>query len=116
VRLTHSGMTQRVFRIDGVKTSSYEFLAKIPLDYNSRCFGSFSSGNSSPEVADFVQLCAWSILLLRPKPSLAYYPALIVCLATILSKGNSTSENSLFWILRTCVCTGFLKPDLYPNG
>jgi hypothetical protein len=41
------------------------------VDSNDSCFTCFSSGSSSPKVAEFVQLCAQSILSLRPKPPLA---------------------------------------------
>jgi hypothetical protein len=36
--------------------------------------------SAHPKLRSFVQLCAWSILLLGPKPPLADYPAFIVCL------------------------------------
>jgi hypothetical protein len=88
VRVTYSGLTQSVFILDRVKSSSCDCPAKIPVDVysNASCFAYFSSGSSLPEVADFCQLCAWSILSLGPKPSLAHYSAFIVCLATTLFK------------------------------
>jgi hypothetical protein len=49
----------------------------------------------------FVRLCAWSILLLVPKPLLAHYPAFTVFLATTLFKSSSTSETTL------SLCYGF---------
>jgi hypothetical protein len=54
------GLTQRVFRLDRVKSSTSDFPAKIPVDSNSRCSMSFSSGINSPEVLDFCPTCAWS--------------------------------------------------------
>jgi hypothetical protein len=39
-----------------------------------------------PKLRSFVQLCAWSILSLGPKPPLLHYPAFIVCLAITLFK------------------------------
>jgi hypothetical protein len=35
---------------------------------------------SHPKLQSFVQLCAWSMLLLGPKPPLAHYPAFIYSL------------------------------------
>jgi hypothetical protein len=50
-----TGLTQRVFRLDRVKSSSCDCPAKIPVDFgtDSSCFTCFSSGRSSPEVAEF---------------------------------------------------------------
>jgi hypothetical protein len=53
VRVTYRGLTQSVFILDRVKSSSCDFPAKIPVDSNARCFTCFSSGSSSPEVAEF---------------------------------------------------------------
>jgi hypothetical protein len=55
VRVTYSDPTQSVFRLDRVKSSSCDCPEKIPVDLysNARCFKSFSSGSSSPEVAEF---------------------------------------------------------------
>jgi hypothetical protein len=55
VRETYSGLTQSVFILDRVKSSSCDCPEKIPVDVdsNARCFTSFSSGSSSPEVAEF---------------------------------------------------------------
>jgi hypothetical protein len=88
VSVMYSGLTQSVFRLDIVKSSSCDCPAKITVDvcFNSSCFKCFSSAISSPELRSFNQVCAWSILLLRPKPPLAHYPAFIVCLATSLFK------------------------------
>jgi hypothetical protein len=36
--------------------------------------------SAHPKLRSFVQLCAWSILSLGPKPPLADYPDFIVCL------------------------------------
>jgi hypothetical protein len=84
VRVMYSELTQRVFRLNRVKSSSCDCPAKIPvdLDSNASCIKTFSSGSSSSKLRGFVQLCAWSMLSLGPKPPLAYYPAFIVCLAT----------------------------------
>jgi hypothetical protein len=35
-----------------------------------------------PKLRSFIQLCAWFILSLGPKPPLAHYQAIVVCLAT----------------------------------
>jgi hypothetical protein len=51
--VTYSGLTQSVFILDRVKSSSCDCPAKIPVDSNARCFTWFSSGSSSPEVAEF---------------------------------------------------------------
>jgi hypothetical protein len=52
VRVTYSGLTQSVFRLDKVKSSSCDCPKKIPVDSNASCFTCFSSGSSSPEVAE----------------------------------------------------------------
>jgi hypothetical protein len=53
VRVTYSGLTQSVFRLDRVNSSSCDCPEKIPVDSNASCFTCFSSGSSSPEVAEF---------------------------------------------------------------
>jgi hypothetical protein len=53
VRVTYRGLTQSVFILDRVKSSSWDCPAKIPVDSNVRCFMCFSSGSSLPEVAEF---------------------------------------------------------------
>jgi hypothetical protein len=53
VRVMYSGLTEISFRLDRVKSSSCDCPAKIPVDSNASCFTCFSSGNSSPEVAEF---------------------------------------------------------------
>jgi hypothetical protein len=45
MKVTYSGLTQSVFRLDRVKSSS--------VDSNASCFTCFSSGVSSPEIAEF---------------------------------------------------------------
>jgi hypothetical protein len=60
VRITCSGLTQSVFILDRVKSGSYEFPLKIPVDVcsNARCFTSFSSDSNLPEVLEFcLTLC-----------------------------------------------------------
>jgi hypothetical protein len=96
VRVTYSGLTQSVFRLDRVKSSSCDCPEKIPMavDSNACCFTCSSSGSSSSEVAEFVRLCTWSILLLGPKPPLAHYPAFIVCLETNSFKNSYKNEKS----------------------
>jgi hypothetical protein len=85
---TYSGLTQSVFLLDRVKSSSCDCPAKINVDVdsNASCFTCFSSGSSSPEVAEFCPTLRLVYLLLRPKPPLAHYPEFIVCLATTLFK------------------------------
>jgi hypothetical protein len=53
--LDQSGLTPSLFRLYRVKSSSCDCPAKIPvvIDSNASCFTCFSSGISSPEVADF---------------------------------------------------------------
>jgi hypothetical protein len=55
VRVMYSGLTQSVFILDRVKSSSCDCPAKISVDVdsNASCFTSFSSGSISPEVAEF---------------------------------------------------------------
>jgi hypothetical protein len=53
VRVMYSGLTQRVFRLDRVKSNSCDCPEKIAVDSNANCFMSFSSGSNSPEVAEF---------------------------------------------------------------
>jgi hypothetical protein len=55
VRVTYSGLTQIVFILDRVKSSSCDCPEKISVDVcsNASCFTCFSSGSSSPEVAEF---------------------------------------------------------------
>jgi hypothetical protein len=88
VRVTYSGLTESVFILDRVKSSSCDCPEKIPVDVdvdsNASCFTCFSSGSSSPEVAEFCPTLRLVYLLLGPKPPLAHYPAFIVCLATTL--------------------------------
>jgi hypothetical protein len=66
VRVMYSGLTQRVFILDRVKSSSCDCPAKIPVDSNASSFTYFSSGSSSPEVAEFcptlrlVYFIAWA--------------------------------------------------------
>jgi hypothetical protein len=50
-----TGLTQNVFRLDRVKSSSCDCPAKIPVDIysNASCFTCFSSGSSSPDAAEF---------------------------------------------------------------
>jgi hypothetical protein len=49
------GLIQSVFRLDRVKSSSCGCPENIPVavDSNASCFTCFSSGSSSPEVAEF---------------------------------------------------------------
>jgi hypothetical protein len=66
--VTHSGLTQSVFRLDRVKSSSCYCPANIPVYVysNLSCFTCFSSGSSSPEVVEFcltlrlVYFIAWA--------------------------------------------------------
>jgi hypothetical protein len=53
IRVTYSGLSQIVFRLDRMKSSSFDCLPKIPVDSNASCFTCFSSGSSSPKVAEF---------------------------------------------------------------
>jgi hypothetical protein len=55
MRVTYNGLTQSVFILDRVKSISYDCPEKISVDVysNAICFKCFSSGTSSPEVADF---------------------------------------------------------------
>jgi hypothetical protein len=55
VRVMCSGLTQSVFILDRVKSSSYDCPEKIPVEVvsNARCFTCFSSGSSPSEVAEF---------------------------------------------------------------
>jgi hypothetical protein len=70
VRVMYSGLTQSVFRLNRVNSSSCDYSEKIPVDvYSSAsCFTSFSSGGSSPEVVDFWLTLSLVYLLLGPKP------------------------------------------------
>jgi hypothetical protein len=49
----YSSLTQSVFRLVRVKSSSCDCQTEIPVDSNVSCFISFSSGSSSPEIAEF---------------------------------------------------------------
>jgi hypothetical protein len=55
VRVTFRGLTQSVFILDRVKSSSCDCPEKIPVDVHSNAcfFKCFSSGSSLPEVAEF---------------------------------------------------------------
>jgi hypothetical protein len=55
VRVTYSSLFQSVFILDRVKSSSCDCSSKIhvAVDSNASCFTCFSSGSSSPEVAEF---------------------------------------------------------------
>jgi hypothetical protein len=53
VRVTHNGLTQSVFILYRVKSSSCDCPEKIPVDSIASCFTCFSSGSSSPKVAEF---------------------------------------------------------------
>jgi hypothetical protein len=84
VRVMYSGLTQSVFRLDRLKSSSCDCPEKIPVESNAnaRCFKFLVLVAAHPKLQSFVQLYAWSILLLGPKPPLAHYTVFIVCLAT----------------------------------
>jgi hypothetical protein len=66
VRVTYSGLTQIVFILDRVKSSSCDCPEKIPVNFNDSCFILYSSGSSSSEVAEFcptlrlVYFIAWA--------------------------------------------------------
>jgi hypothetical protein len=51
----YSGLTQSVVILDRVKSSSCDCPANITVDvdFNASCFTCFSTGSSSPEVAEF---------------------------------------------------------------
>jgi hypothetical protein len=49
----HSRLAQSVIRLDRVKSSSCDLSATFSVDSNASCFTSFSSGVSSPEIAEF---------------------------------------------------------------
>jgi hypothetical protein len=55
VRVTYSGLSQSVFRLDRVKSSSCDSQSKITVYVycNTSYFMSFNYGSSSPEVAEF---------------------------------------------------------------
>jgi hypothetical protein len=55
IRVMCSNLTQSVFILDRVKSSSCDFPEKIHIavDSNASCFTCFSSGSSPPEVAEF---------------------------------------------------------------
>jgi hypothetical protein len=57
----YSGLSQGVLIMDRVKSSSFDNQEKIPVDSTSRCFTSFSSGSSSPEVAEFCPTFAFGL-------------------------------------------------------
>jgi hypothetical protein len=89
VRVTYSGLTQSVFRLDRVKSSSCDCPAKISVDIYPNTMAALRLlvlVAAHSKLRSFVRLCAWSMLLLRPKPSLAHYPAFTVCLVTTLFK------------------------------
>jgi hypothetical protein len=66
VRVAYSDLTQSVFRLDRVKSSSCDCPEKIPVDSNASCYTCFSSGSRSPEVAEFcptlrlIYVIAWA--------------------------------------------------------
>jgi hypothetical protein len=68
VRVTYNGLTQSMFRLDRVKSSFCDCPSKIHEDFcsNASCFTCFSSGSSSPEIAEFcptlrfVYVIAWA--------------------------------------------------------
>jgi hypothetical protein len=78
VRVMYRGLTQSVFILDRVKSSSCDFPSKIPVDVNvdvdvdvdvdsnARCYTCFSSGSSSPKVVEFylilrlVHIISWA--------------------------------------------------------
>jgi hypothetical protein len=88
VRVKYSGLTQSVFRVDRVKSSSCDCPAEIPVDVNSMpdAFIVLALVAAHPKLRCFVRLCTWYILLFGPNPPLAHYPAFRVCLATTLFK------------------------------
>jgi hypothetical protein len=110
VRVTYSGLTQSVFRLDRMKSSSCDCPAKIPVDSNASCFTYFSSGSRTPEVVEFCPTLRLVYLSLGLEPPLAHYPGCIVCLVTSLFKKSfHKGKNSvaLLWLLRTCMCPMF---------
>jgi hypothetical protein len=52
-QITKGCLTQGVFILDRVKSSSFDCPEKIPVDSNVSCSMSFNSGSSSPEDAEF---------------------------------------------------------------
>jgi hypothetical protein len=109
-RLPYCGLTQILFRMDRVKFSSCDYQVKIlvAVDSNASCFRSFSSGSSSPKVAEF---------------------SLILCLVNVIAQTYTSTytisyvygfpwensfykwfhrwKNSLLRLLRTCMCLRF---------
>jgi hypothetical protein len=73
MRVTYSSLTQRVFIMDTVKYSSCDCPTKIYVDSNARFFTGFTSlvlVAAHPKLRSFVRHCTWSMLSLKPKPTL----------------------------------------------
>ena len=104
VRVTYSGLTQLVFRLDRVKSSSCDLPAKDSCGFQMpAALRVLVLVSAHPKLRSFVRLCAWFILSLGPKPPLAHYPAFIVCFATkfVQKVIPQVKKNSLVRLLRT---------------
>jgi hypothetical protein len=102
VRVMYSGLTQSVFILDRVKSSSCDYPAKIPVDVysNASCFTCFSSGSSSSKVAVLSDFALGLFYRLGLSLRLCTIQCLWSALQQLCSKISSTSER----LLRTCTC------------
>jgi hypothetical protein len=77
VRTTYSTLTQSVFILDRVNSSSYDCSEKMSVDLMPSGLRLLILVASHPKLQRFFQLCAKFMLLLEPKPPLAHYSAFI---------------------------------------
>jgi hypothetical protein len=114
VRVTYSSLTQRVFRLDRVKSTVLVILQKRSLWIFALMPGALVAAH--PKLWSFVRICAWSMLLLGLKPPVAHYPEFMICLETIFSKKLFHKRKKyLIWILRACTCPGFKNQVVIPQ-
>jgi hypothetical protein len=104
VREMYSGLTQSVFRLDIVKSISCDCPAKIPVDVcsNASCFTCFSSGSSSPEVAEFCPTLRLVYFITCALSSVYSLPC-----DNFVQKVVSQVKKLFFTALRTCTRPGF---------
>jgi hypothetical protein len=112
VRVTYSNLTQSVFRLDRVNSSCCGCPANIPVafDSNASCFNCFSSGSSSPEVAEFCPTLLLVYFIARASASTCALSSVysLPC-NNFVQKVVPQVKNSvsLLRLLRTCTCPWF---------
>jgi hypothetical protein len=95
MRVTYSGLTQSVFRLDRVKSSSFDCQEKIPVDFNASCFTSFSSVSSSQSCGVLSNFALGLFSCLGLSLHLRTIQWLYSTLQHLFPKSSSTNEKTL---------------------